>query len=125
MMREAEYNIYGIIDQVRRRPGMYINPISTAAMHTFLIGYSLAMDELGKTDGSTPHFREFHDWVSQKFGYGESTAGWSNMILAQTLGLSTDCAWDELLERSITPQQHACALQSFFCLLDEYRSQAC
>jgi hypothetical protein len=119
----AEYNIYEIIDRVRGRPGMFISPISTDALSTFLCGYSVAMVEAGRCDVAKPRFQGFHDWVQEKFSYGESTAGWSNMILAKELGLSPDDSWEEFLKLPITQQQHAAALQSFFCLLDEYRKQ--
>jgi hypothetical protein len=35
---------------------------------------------------SKPDFGGFHDWVSRRFGWRESTPGWSNLILQEGSG---------------------------------------
>lgn len=47
---ELRYNTYDILEAIRQRPGMYLGDCSTLGLHTFLVGYSLAMHQMGATD---------------------------------------------------------------------------
>lgn len=80
---------------------MYIGYHSPTHLHSFLSGFSLAMefksDKKEKTD-----FNEFHDWVAKKLAYFESTSGWAYMIEDQR-------------------EDKEEALWLFFELLDEFR----
>lgn len=125
------YNIYDTIEVVRKRPGMYLgtfgrDPITIYHMSVFLAGFDFAMYGIGAIDVGEPEFHGFHEWIKRKFGYGESTAGWSNMILAQALGLppitsGSNLSW-EGFNVHVSPEQHERALAMFFGLLDEYRA---
>lgn len=102
------------------------DPLTIYQMRIFLTGYGVAMDSLGAIDIGTPEFYGFHEWIRRKFGYGESTAGWTNMILAQALDLppipsGSSLRWEGFNEK-VTAAQHERALTMFFELLDEYRN---
>ena len=123
MPETNQYSIYDIIDKIRDRPGMWIGDLSPRALHIFLTGYRCGMDDAGFAGVSQPEFRGFHDWVAQKFGFGESTAGWANMILAVTVGAEpANISWESLFASVITTEQNKQATMLCFQLIDEYRS---
>ena len=104
---------------------MWIGNPSPDALHIFLTGYWCAMDDAGVTDASLPVFQGFHDWVARKFGFGESTAGWANMILAVTVGADpASIHWESLFALPITDEQKRQATMRCFELIDEYRATA-
>ena len=97
-------NIYDLLDEIRRRPGMYIGDHSPTRLRSFIFGYCFALSENeSKEDLSESNFYGFHDWVAIKYGYNESTSGWCHMIE----------------EQRKCPEE---ALWLFYQLLDEYRN---
>lgn len=101
--------------------------IAVDLTHIAQLATRATMDGIGAVDIGLPRFYEFHEWIRHKYGYGESTAGWSNMILAQALNLppiisSSTLSW-EGFNANVTPEQHERALKMFFELLDEYRGK--
>ena len=76
-----------LLQFIKKRPGMYINPISLNQLRHFISGYQSALhihniEELKPFNSSV----SFHDWVALRTHYSESTSGWVNMILDQTDG---------------------------------------
>jgi len=55
-------------------------------MHTYIGGYYHALRD-NSLNQDEDQFEPFFDWVANKLGFNESTAGWANMILAITIGL--------------------------------------
>ena len=98
---ERQYAIYDIIARIRPRPAMFLGDCSLVRMRAFIDGCTFMAQELGVEQH--PDFRGFHDWVARKFGWGESTAGWCNIILQE-------CGGDDRK-----------AMETFFELVDEYR----
>lgn len=97
------WNIYDLIDVIRRKCGLYIGEPSITALDAFVKGFVGALHAAGRPlDPEHPSFRGFHDWIASRYGFGESTPGWKNMLLT-SLG-------DE-----------AIAFERFFVELDEYR----
>ncbi|RKZ50722.1 MAG: hypothetical protein DRR16_27500 [Candidatus Parabeggiatoa sp. nov. 3] len=95
-----------LLQFIKKRPGMYINPISLNQLQHFISGYQSALqihniEELKPFDSSVI----FHDWVALRTHYSESTSGWVNMILAQT------------------DQNEEEALELFFKYLSEYETR--
>jgi hypothetical protein len=45
-----------------------------------------------------PDFGRFHDWVAERFGWHESTAGWCNIIVEECGGNHGE-ALDRFFER--------------------------
>ena len=117
----TKYDIYEAIRVVRGRPGMYIGNPSPENLFTYLTGYRMAMHHAGIEDVSLPRFHGLHSWISRKFGFRESTAGWANMILAVHLGLNPrEIKW-EGYDAGATPSQLSEATYLCFELIDEYR----
>jgi hypothetical protein len=120
-VRDRQYSIYTILDAVRLRPGLYIGKPSPEHLFVFLGGYQMAMQHAGIEEVSEPPFQGFHDWVATRLGFFESTAGWSNMLMAVTLGLNPKSIRWENYDASATQETHKQALDTFFTLLDQYR----
>mgnify|MGYP006234092637 CR=1 FL=1 len=93
--------MYNLLDEIRRRPGLYIGNESPNNLKSFLDGYLWGKGH-NSIEESSPNFNDFHDWVAKKLGYYESTSGWANMIEDQR-------------------EDKQEALYLFFELLDEFR----
>jgi hypothetical protein len=96
-------DVYGILEQVRLRPGMWVRGGSLEELSTMLFGYSLALQVHGVPERFELHpaLGPFADWLRE-------TRGWS-MVLG----------WATAIEKNAgegTP------LELFFGLLDEYRA---
>ena len=117
-----QYDIYMLVlgKGLRNRPGMYIGDPSPNSLLIYLHGYQAAMRDAGVIDASKPDFHGFHDWIANKFGFSESTAGWAKMILAVTLGADPeDIIWEEF-DRDATTQQRTEATYRCFELIEEF-----
>lgn len=93
-------------------------------IRTFLSGYELALHN-NEIAWDGPEMIVFHDWVARKLKFGESTAGWANMILAVTIGLdpkTTNWMVFDANYSAITPEQHLESIERFYELLEEYMS---
>ena len=98
-----QYSIYDLLTKIRVRPAMYLGEWSLIRLRAFIDGYTFLAYELGIEPRDQPDFGGFHDWVARKFGWRESTAGWTNILLQESGGDDRK------------------GLASFFKLLDEYR----
>jgi len=84
-----EMQIYTLLKALRLRPRMYLDSHSITKLRTFLDGYHCALYNFNvkenpqKTILPLP-FYFFHKYTAYRFGYGESTIGWHNIILDQT-----------------------------------------
>ncbi|MBF4483207.1 hypothetical protein [Flavobacterium sp. CSZ] len=66
----------------------------------------------------------FFDWVADKLGYFESTAGWANMILAYSIGFEPESIiWEEVFNHNITKEQHLRSLQIFYELVEQFKDE--
>ncbi len=90
--------LYKLLDEIRRRPGMYIGYESPSTLKSFLHGFFYDKPDQYEWQ----HFNTFHDWVAKKFNYTSAISGWAYMIEDQR---------DDKKE----------ALWLFFELLDEFR----
>ncbi len=55
-MNQNAYNIYNVLDKVRKRPGMYIGEETLENMSAYLAGYQTAMRDLEIKDIAEPKF---------------------------------------------------------------------
>jgi hypothetical protein len=97
-------NLYSYIDLIRTRPGMYIGGQTVSLMAYHIAGYEAACRWKGVEESLDPPWYDFHEYVRERTGFGESTSGWSNMLLQH-------CGGDG-----------AKALALFFTMLDAFRS---
>jgi hypothetical protein len=94
-------NFYDFLQNIRKRPAMYLGQRSITRLHIFLCGYRFARSELGISQTEQEReFGEFQSWLEQKFNV-ETTQSWANIILSRTKNESQ-------------------ALDNFFELLDEF-----
>ncbi|WNB74442.1 hypothetical protein [Methylomonas koyamae] len=120
-MSKVNYSIYDILDRIEKRPGMYVGDVTLGNLMTYMHGYEMAMRDAEVKDVSIPEFHGFHEFVRKKFGYYESTAGWANMILAVTIGLSPKNIIWENYNVGVTYEQHIESVKTFYKLLNEFR----
>jgi hypothetical protein len=121
-MGKANYSIYyDVLDRIEKHPGMYVGNVTLGNLMTYLHGYEIAMRDAEVKDVSIPEFHAFHEFVREKFGFYESTAGWANMILAVTIGLSPKNITWEGYDVGVTCEQHIESVKAFYKLLNEFR----
>ncbi|MEU9705288.1 hypothetical protein [Streptomyces sp. NPDC047981] len=101
-------NVYGFLDQVRLRPGMWVPNISLAHLDSMLLGYRVAIEVHNAEEdfpfwtpgGDTP----FDTWLNERNGRG-SAVRWPAQI-------------EHEAETTGTP-----AVELFFSLLDQFRAE--
>lgn len=110
---------YSVLKMIEPRPAMWTGDWSLKSICTYVSGYSHALRDLGCV---TVDQDPFFDWIANKLGYYESTAGWANMILAVSMGFdSEEIDWNEFLVLDISDSDHKKSLRLFYVLLEEYR----
>ena len=87
---------------VRKRPGMYISPVTLDSLRNFLSGYIFRAYEDGRTNFLNVHSPDFSTWLANREGKRISPSfGWAELI-------------DEMVEIG------GDAVAMFFSLLEEY-----
>lgn len=80
-------NIYDLIDLLEKRPAMYLGDKNISCLRSFLDGYQFAQESNKPfTEEVFPPFWYFHEWAMHQYGWGESTAGWKNILLDENGG---------------------------------------
>lgn len=93
---------YDLIENLKKRPAMYLGKASITLLEAFLNGYGVFNEQI---DYGQPSFDGFNDFVGKFYGK-HTTAGWKNLILADHYGNEEE------------------ALDRFFVLLDEYQQNS-
>lgn len=114
---------YDLLKTIEARPGMWTGKNSLASIHVYACGYYHAL--LDHKIQSTPHSNEpFFDWTANKLGYDSSTAGWVNMIVAESMGFDPKhINWEEVIDTPISKEQHALSIRRFYELLEEFKRE--
>ena len=120
-MNLDSYDIYNVLERVRKRPGLYIGEENLNSLLVYIGGYSGAMMDAKIACVSKPEFGGFHEFVREKYGYSESTMGWANMILASTLGLDPKNIRWENYDNDVSREQYKESINVFYKLLDEFK----
>jgi hypothetical protein len=95
-------NLYGLINQVKGRPGFYFDADNISALYHFVNGYVQALVAKNIDEAETPPFQDFHEFVRHRTKFSESTSGWRNMLL------------------NFNGNDEAKALAMFFALFEEF-----
>lgn len=94
---DADHSIFDLLNWVRKTPETFLDgDRSLRRLRSFLVGYECGLGRLHFSLRDHDLFHSFHDWVASKLGFGESTSGWCNMILARTK--SDDEAYSKFFE---------------------------
>jgi hypothetical protein len=92
---------YDLLQQIQKKPGLYIGGPSISSLYMFLTGYQFARRQLNiPLSAQEREFREFQPWLQEKFGTTTSQS-WSQLILFHAVD-----------ERD--------AFERFFMLLEEF-----
>ena len=77
---KSEY-LYEMLQEIKKRPGMYLGKRSITRLRSFLDGYMGAREDLGlpRTE-QEKEFNEFQEWIQQRFNI-TSSHGWDSIIL--------------------------------------------
>ena len=110
---------YELLKKIEARPAMWTGELSLKSIRTFIDGYSFALSEYQLIETNEKELN-FHDWVANKLGFYESTAGWQNMILAVTIGLDPKTIRWENYDSEVTKEQHEKSIRKFYELLEEF-----
>ncbi|MCX6044776.1 MAG: hypothetical protein NT075_06650 [Chloroflexi bacterium] len=72
---------YDLLQQIQKKPGLYIGNASISSLYMFLIGYNSARRQLSiPLSDQEREFQEFQPWLQEKFSIKTSQA-WSKIIL--------------------------------------------
>lgn len=72
---------YDLLQQIQKKPGLYIGGPSISGLYMFLTGYQFARRQLSiPLSAQEREFREFQPWLQEKFGITTSQS-WSQLIL--------------------------------------------
>ncbi|MBC7588572.1 MAG: hypothetical protein H7178_09440 [Chitinophagaceae bacterium] len=93
---------YSLLKLIEHRPALWIDEVNLRGINNYVSGYYLALID-NKIIPKSPNTESFDDWVANKLGYYESTAGWVNMILGKSMGFKPEeISWKEVFDTHIT-----------------------
>ena len=77
---KSEY-FYKMLQNMKKRPGMYLGKCSITRLKSFLDGYIAARQDLGfPLTEQERHFEKFQEWIQERFEL-KSSHGWDSIIL--------------------------------------------
>jgi hypothetical protein len=74
-------HLHSLLNDLRRRPGMYIGAPSLTRLAAFLLGYDYARYEL-RAEAADPFFVSFQEWIEQRLQ--SPHRAWDEAILSQS-----------------------------------------
>lgn len=114
---------YKILKRIESRPVTHTGEAKLRSIYTYILGYYSALIE-NEIIQNPAKDEPFFDWVAQKLGYYESTAGWVNMILAYSIGFKPEnISWKEVFATSITDEQHLKSIKFFYELVEQFKNE--
>ncbi len=74
-------NYQELLQQIKKKPGLYIGNASISNLYMFLTGYQFARRQLNiPTSIEEQEFQHFQPWLQEKFGV-QTSQSWSQIIL--------------------------------------------
>jgi len=89
-------SIYNIIDNIRKRPGLYLGGKSITALSHFLDGYQAAQRDLAAEQNGALFplpFQYMHDYTAYRLKNPRSSMGWRDQILRSCDGDEEAALW--------------------------------
>lgn len=112
---------YDILKLIQQRPGMRTGDSTLKAIYTYLSGYYQALVD-NNLNWKNDYDSSFHDWIANRLGYYESTAGWANMILAYSINTNPkNISWEKFFITPITHEQHLESIKLFYKLVEDFK----
>lgn len=98
-------SIFGLLEKISQKPGLYLGSSSVTALRHFLVGYKFARQEMGitPTEMELDFYQDFQPWLQRYFH------------------IQTVNAWDKILLFKYVDEETA--FSNFFQLLDEFRQR--
>ncbi|NES25005.1 MAG: hypothetical protein F6K41_40375 [Symploca sp. SIO3E6] len=95
--------IFGLLEKISQKPGLYLGSPSVTALRHFLVGYKFARQEMGivPNELELDFYHEFQPWLQRYFQ------------------IQTPNAWDKVLLFKYLDEERA--FSRFFQLLEEFR----
>jgi hypothetical protein len=111
------------LKQIEPRPAMWTGEATLKSIHNYISGYYHALQD-NKIVQKSATDEPFFDWVANKLGYYESTAGWANMILAYSMGFKPEnISWEEVFATPVTNEQNLKSIKFFYELVEQFRNE--
>ena len=113
---------YKLLKEIEKRPAIWTGEADLKSIKNFVSGYYQALidNKIVPENIDEPFF----DWVADKLGYFESTAGWANMILAYSIGFKPESIiWEEVFDYNVTKEQHLRSIQIFYELVEQFKDE--
>ena len=77
-------NYYDLLEQIHRKPGLYIGTPSISNLYMFLIGYNFSRRQLSiPLTEEERAFREFQPWLQERLKL-KTSKSWSQIVLSHS-----------------------------------------
>lgn len=75
-------SIFGLLEKINQKPGLYLGKPSVTALRHFLVGYKFARQEMGiaPNEIELDFYHEFQPWLQRYFQIKTSNP-WDNILL--------------------------------------------
>ena len=96
-------NLYELLKEIQKAPGMYLGRPSVSDLFMFLNGYEFARSQMGQELDETEIFfyDTFQPWLQERLGV-QSVTSWAKLIM-------------------LSCHDERAGFEKFFTLLDEFR----
>ncbi len=77
-------DVFELLDQIQKKPGLYLGYPTVTGLYMFLNGYSYARQDQGlPLTQQEKSFEQFQGWIQQRFQI-KATVSWAKIILLHT-----------------------------------------
>lgn len=103
MSSKSKQNLYTLLQEIKKRPSMFVKNYSLDQVSDICFGYQTALKDNDVNEFGVDFTRKFSDFLSEKHGYGTSY-GWAHAL--KTTAYSSEKSF-----------------KTFFKLLAEYKKE--
>lgn len=113
------FQYYKVLKQIEHKTEIWTGDFTLKSIYTYINGYSHALRDYNLIE-SNANFPTFNNWIANRLGFYESTAGWVNMILAITIGLNPKSIEWLNFDEKVSQNTHKKSVIKFYQLLEEF-----